>query len=107
MLDPLVEELSGKKRKRDSKMWERNRGRKKEKGRGEEGRSKKGEERQKTKRGIEEEEGKEGNRGRCRARETIELPIFDFLGNFTGPDLQKFSVFKLSCSMLVINQKSS
>ena len=35
----------------------------------------------------------------------IELSIFDFLSNFTGPDLQKFSVFELSRSMLVINQK--
>ena len=37
----------------------------------------------------------------------IELSIFDFSSNFTGPDLQKFSVFELSRSMLVINQKSS
>ena len=35
----------------------------------------------------------------------IELLIFDFSSNFTGPDLQKFSVFELSRSMLVINQK--
>ena len=30
---------------------------------------------------------------------------FDFLSNFTGPDLQLFSVFELSRSMLVIVQK--
>ena len=35
----------------------------------------------------------------------IELSIFDFLSNFTGPDLQKFSVFELSRSRLVINRK--
>ena len=35
----------------------------------------------------------------------IELSIFDFSSNFTGPDLQKFSVFELLRSMLVINQK--
>ena len=35
----------------------------------------------------------------------IELSIFDFSSNFTGPDLQKFSVFELSRNMLVINQK--
>ena len=35
----------------------------------------------------------------------IELLIFDFSSNFTGPDLQKFSVFELSWSMLVIIQK--
>ena len=35
----------------------------------------------------------------------IELSIFNFLSNFTGPDLQKFSVFELSRSMLVLNQK--
>ena len=35
----------------------------------------------------------------------IELSIFDFSSNFTGPDLQKFSVFELSRSMLVIHQK--
>ena len=35
----------------------------------------------------------------------IELLIFDFSSNFTGPDLQKFAVFELSRSMLVINQK--
>ena len=35
----------------------------------------------------------------------IELLIFDFSSNFTGPDLQKFSVFELSRNMLVINQK--
>ena len=35
------------------------------------------------------------------------IVIFDFSSNFTGPDLQKFSVFELSRSMLVINQKSS
>ena len=37
----------------------------------------------------------------------IELSIFDFSSNFTGPDLQKFSVFELSWSTLVIHQKSS
>ena len=36
-----------------------------------------------------------------------ELSIFDFPLNFTGPDLQEFSVFELSWSMLVIHQKSS
>ena len=35
----------------------------------------------------------------------IELLIFDFSPNFTGPDMQKFAVFELSRSMLVINQK--
>ena len=38
-------------------------------------------------------------------RFVIELSIFDFSSNFTGPDLQKLSVFELSQSMLVINQK--
>ena len=33
----------------------------------------------------------------------IELLIFNFSLNFTGPDLQKFSVLELSWSMLVIN----
>jgi len=37
----------------------------------------------------------------------IELPIFNFSSHFTGPDLQYFWVFELSCSMLVIHQKSS
>ena len=37
----------------------------------------------------------------------IELLIFDFSSNFTVPDLEKFLVFELSRSMLVINQKSS
>ena len=37
----------------------------------------------------------------------IELSIFDFSSNFTSPDLQKFSVFELSWSTLVIHQKSS
>ena len=36
-----------------------------------------------------------------------ELLIFDFPSNFTGPDLQEFSVFELSWSMLVIHQQSS
>jgi len=36
-----------------------------------------------------------------------ELSIFDFLSNFTDPDLRKFSVFELSWSMLIIHQKSS
>ena len=35
----------------------------------------------------------------------IELPIFDFSSNFTGPDLQKFSVFELSCSMFSYQSK--
>ena len=35
----------------------------------------------------------------------IELSIFDFLSNFTGPDLQKFSVFELSRRRLVIYRK--
>ena len=35
-----------------------------------------------------------------------ELSIFDFPSNFTGPDLQKFSVFELSWSMFVIHHKS-
>ena len=35
----------------------------------------------------------------------IELSIFDFSSNFTDPDMQKFSVFELSRSMLAINQK--
>ena len=33
--------------------------------------------------------------------------IFDFSSNSTGPDMQKFSVFELSWSMLAIHQKSS
>ena len=37
----------------------------------------------------------------------IESSIFDFSSNFTGPDLQKFSVFELLWSTLVIHQKSS
>ena len=37
----------------------------------------------------------------------IELSIFNFSSNFTGPDLQKFSVFELLWSTLVIHQKSS
>ena len=37
----------------------------------------------------------------------IKLSIFDFLSNFTGPDMQYFSCFELSESMLVIHQKSS
>ena len=36
-----------------------------------------------------------------------ELSIFDFPSIFTGPDLQKFSVFELSWSMLVVHQRSS
>ena len=36
----------------------------------------------------------------------IELSIFNFSSNFTGPDLQQFSVFELSRSMLVMHQKS-
>ena len=36
-----------------------------------------------------------------------ELSIFNFSSNFTGPDLQYFSVFELSRSMLVMHQKSS
>ena len=36
----------------------------------------------------------------------IELSIFNFLSNFPGPDLQQFSVFELSRSMLVMHQKS-
>ena len=36
-----------------------------------------------------------------------ELLIFDFPSNFTGPDLQEFSVFEQSWSMLVIHHKSS
>ena len=35
----------------------------------------------------------------------IKLSIIDFSSNITGPDLQKFSVFELSRSMLVIHQK--
>ena len=34
----------------------------------------------------------------------IELSIFDFSANFTGPDLQKFSAFELSS---IMHQKSS
>ena len=37
----------------------------------------------------------------------IELSIFDFLSSFTGPDLQKFSIFELPRCMLVMHQKSS
>ena len=37
----------------------------------------------------------------------IELSNFDFSSHLTGPDLQKFSVFELSWSPLVIHQKSS
>ena len=37
----------------------------------------------------------------------IECSIFNFSSNFTGPDLQQFSVFELSRSMLVMHQKSS
>ena len=37
----------------------------------------------------------------------IECSIFNFSSNFIGPDLQKFSVFELSQSMLVMHQKSS
>ena len=37
----------------------------------------------------------------------IELSIFDFTSNFTCPDLQKVSVFELSWSTIVINEKSS
>ena len=37
----------------------------------------------------------------------IELSILNFLSNFTGPDLQQFSVFELSRSMLFMHQKSS
>ena len=36
-----------------------------------------------------------------------ELSIFYFPLNFTGSNLQEFSVFELSWSMLVIHQKSS
>ena len=36
----------------------------------------------------------------------IELSIFNFLSNFPGSDLQQFSVFELSRSMLVMQQKS-
>ena len=35
----------------------------------------------------------------------IELSIFDFSSNFTGPDLQKFSAFELLRSMLVQSKK--
>ena len=37
----------------------------------------------------------------------MELSIFDFSSNFTGPDLQKFSIFELSWSTLLIHHKSS
>ena len=37
----------------------------------------------------------------------IELQFFDFQSNFIGPYLQKFSVFELSWSTLVIYQKRS
>ena len=37
----------------------------------------------------------------------IECSIFNFSSNFTGPELQQFSVFELSRSMLVMHQKSS
>ena len=37
----------------------------------------------------------------------IELSIFDFSSNFTGRDMQYFSGFQLSQSMLVIHQKCS
>ena len=37
----------------------------------------------------------------------IKLSIFDFLSNFTGPDLHKFSVFQLWQRMLVMHQKIS
>ena len=37
----------------------------------------------------------------------IELSIFNFSSNFTGPDLQLFSVCELRRSMLVMEQKSS
>ena len=36
----------------------------------------------------------------------IELSIFYFSSNFTGLDLQKFSVFEISQSMLVMDQKA-
>ena len=36
----------------------------------------------------------------------IELSIFDFSPNFTGPDLQQFSVFVLWVSMIVMYQKA-
>ena len=36
-----------------------------------------------------------------------ELSIFDFLSSFTGPDLQKFSIFELPRCILVMHQKSS
>ena len=36
-----------------------------------------------------------------------EFSIFNFSSNFTGPDLQKFSVFELSQNILVMHQKSS
>ena len=37
----------------------------------------------------------------------IEFSIFDFSSNFKGPDLQKFLVFELSKSMLIMNQNGS
>jgi len=37
----------------------------------------------------------------------IELWIFNFSSNFTGPDLQTFSIFELSQNMLVMHQESS
>ena len=39
------------------------------------------------------------------ARFLIELSIVNFLSNFTGQDLQNFSFFELSQSILVIHQK--
>ena len=37
----------------------------------------------------------------------IELSIFNFSLNFTGPDLQLFLAFKLSQSMLDMHQKAA